>query len=256
MKCVVELRTAGVRYGTAEVLRSVSLKFYQGEFIAIVGPNGAGKSTLLSLLAGLAAPSYGECLFLGRPAHEWNRREFARRVAVVLQTGPAAFPFTVEDVVYMGRMPHSARLYETSKDHAAVAGALTSTGIEGLRKRDFRTLSGGERQRVLLASALAQEPEVLLLDEPSNHLDLKHQLALNRLLRELSGKGLLVVGVTHDLNLGAAYAHRLVVMSEGRIYGDGTPAEILESALISQVFQVHVEVHHKPTGQPWLVYGE
>ena len=256
MTCLFELRNAVVRYGTAEVLRAASLKLHQGEFVAIAGPNGAGKSTLLSLMAGLAAPSDGECLFLGREAHRWNRRDFARRIAVVLQTEPTAFPFTVEDVVYMGRMPHSTGLYENPEDHAAVADALAATETEALRKRDFRTISGGERQRVLLASALAQQPEVLLLDEPANHLDLQHQLSLHRQLRDLSRKGLLIVAVTHDLNLGATYAQRLVLMNDGYIRADGTPAEVFASGLIPEIFQVPVEVIHRPSGQPWLVYGQ
>ena len=256
MRPLFELGNASVRYGSVEVLCAASLRLERGEFIAIAGPNGAGKSTLLSLIAGLKAPSSGQCLFLGAEAYRWDRREFARRVAVVLQTEPTAFPFTVEQVVYMGRMPHSSGLYETEADHAAVARALAATDTEPFRKRDFRTLSGGERQRVLLASALAQEPEVLLLDEPSNHLDLQHQLALHRLLRELSGKGLLVVAVTHDLNLAASYAGRIVLMNDGRICADGAPAEVLGSGTIGQIFKVHVEVHHRPSGQPWLVYGE
>lgn len=256
MKPLFAMRNAGVRYGAAEVLRSASLQLHQGEFVAIAGPNGAGKSTLLSLLAGLLAPSSGECLFLGRAAHRWKRRDFARRVALVVQTEPTAFPFTAEDVVYMGRMPHATGLYENAEDDAAVAEALAATETLALRARDFRTLSGGEKQRVILASALAQKPDVLLLDEPSNHLDLQHQLSLHRLLRELSRTGLLIVTVTHDLNLVGAYAERLVLMHEGRIRADGPPGAILDSGTIEQVFQVRAEVHHRPSGQPWLVYGE
>lgn len=256
MKPLFEIRNAGVRYGAAEVLRSASLQLHRGEFVAIAGPNGAGKTTLLSLLAGLAPPSSGDCLFLGREAHRWNRREFARRVALVVQTEPTAFPFTAEEVVYMGRMPHSTGLFESAEDDAAVAGAMEATGTRVLRARDFRTLSGGEKQRVILASALAQQPDVLLLDEPSNHLDLQHQLSLHGLLRDLSRTGLLIVSVTHDLNLVAAYAGRLVLMHEGRIRADGPPAEILDPGTVQQVFQVRAEVHRRPSGQPWLVYGE
>jgi iron complex transport system ATP-binding protein len=250
------LLDATVRYVSAEVLRAATLKLNAGEFVAIAGPNGAGKSTLLSLLAGLTGPSSGTCLFAGRPAHEWSRRDFARRVAVVRQAEPTAFPFTAEEVIYMGRMPHRAGMHETVADHAAVAKALAATGVEMFRDRDFRTLSGGEKQRVLLASALAQEPEVLLLDEPSMHLDLHHQLSLHKLLRDLRGSGLLVVAVTHDLNLAAAYADRLILLDEGRIRADGTPGTVLGSRMIEEVFQIRVELHHRPSGQPWMVYGE
>ena len=256
MTPLFEISSASIRYGAAEVLRSASLDLSQGEFVAIAGPNGAGKTTLLSLMAGLTAPSSGQCLFLGCEAHRWKRREFARRVALVVQTEPTAFPFTAEDVVYMGRMPHAMGLYENAVDRAAVAKALEQTETWALRSRDFRTLSGGEKQRVILASALAQQPDVLLLDEPSNHLDLQHQLSLHHLLRDLSRAGLLVVTVTHDLNLIGAYAERLVLMHEGRIRADGPPARILNSEMIEEIFRVRAEVHHRPSGQPWLVYGE
>jgi iron complex transport system ATP-binding protein len=250
------LADATVRYGSVEVLRVATLKLDAGEFVALSGPNGAGKSTLLSLLAGLAAPSSGTCLLAGHPAHEWNRRDFARRVAVVRQAEPAAFPFTAEEVIYMGRMPHRAGMQETAHDHAAVCKAMAATGVELFRNRDFRTLSGGEKQRVLLASALAQEPEVLLLDEPSAHLDLHHQLSLHKLLRDLRGNGLLIVAVTHDLNLAAAYADRLVVLDKGRIRADGAPGVVLDSRLIEEVFRIRVELHFRTSGQPWMVYGE
>ena len=249
------LSDVGVRYGHVDVLRNVTFTLHAGEFIAIAGPNGAGKSTLLSLLAGLAAPSNGRCLFRDREAHQWRRRDFARRVAVVMQTEPAAFPFTTEDVVSMGRMPHRSGMYETEEDHAAVESALAATDTLAFRSREFRTLSGGEKQRALLASALAQSPEVLLLDEPANHLDLHHQVALYELLRDLSRRGLLVAAVTHELNLAAAYADRLLILDHGNIRADGVPAHVLRAELISEVFQVHIELHHRATGQPWLIYG-
>jgi iron complex transport system ATP-binding protein len=232
------------------------LRFRAGEFVAIAGPNGAGKSTLLSLLARLAAPTSGVCLFDGLPVDRWKRRDFARRVAVVRQAEPTAFPFTVEEVVYMGRMPHRVGIQETAEDHEAVDKALAATDTHAFRNRDFRTLSGGERQRVLLASALAQAPEVLLLDEPATHLDLHHQIALHRQLRDLSRGGLLVIAVTHDLNLTAAYADRLVLLHLGQVHSDGSPTEVLASRTIEDVFQIRVELHHRPSGQPWLIYGE
>lgn len=255
MNSVFCLHDASVRYGNAEVLRSVSLTFHPGEFVAIVGPNGAGKSTLLSLIAGLSAPTSGVCQFLGRNATDWPRREFARRVAVVQQSESSEFPFTAEEVVYMGRMPHRTGMYETQVDHEAVAGALASTEMSRFGQRDFRTLSGGEKRRILLASALAQQPEVLLLDEPASHLDLKHQVALHEILRGLRRQGLLVVAVTHDLNLAAAYADRLVLMHNGELRATGSPPEVLRSKLIEEVFQVRVEFHQRSSGQPWMLYG-
>ena len=255
MNSVFRLHNAGVRYGNAEVLRSVSLTLHLGEFVTIAGPNGAGKSTLLSLIAGLSAPTTGTCQFLGRHAIGWPRREFARRVAVVQQTEPSEFPFTAEEVVYMGRMPHRTGMYETQADHEAVVDALASTEMSRFGRRDFRTLSGGEKQRILLASALAQQPEVLLLDEPASHLDLKHQVSLQELLRGLSRQGLLVVAVSHDLNLAAAYADRLVLMHNGEVRASGSPSEVLRSELIEEVFQVRVEFHQRSSGRPWMLYG-
>ncbi len=256
MNALFTLDKANVRYGEAEVLKPVSLQMCAGEFIAIAGPNGAGKSTLLSLLAGLFIPTSGTCCLLGRKAHEWNRRDFAKRVAVLQQAERVEFPFTAGEVVYMGRMPHQTGMYESAEDHAAVDRAFQSTGMEAFRHRYISTMSGGERQRILLAAALAQEPEVLLLDEPATHLDLQHQLWLQRLLANLSRKGLLIVCVTHDLNLAAAYAGRMILLHEGRVRADGIPSRILSSDLLEEVFQVQVELHHKASGQPWLLYGD
>lgn len=256
MNQLFRVEKAGVRYGAAEVLRSVSLTLHAGEFVAIAGPNGAGKSTLLSLIAGLSAPTYGECRFLDRKATDWSRRDFARKVAVVQQAEPSSFPFTAEEVVYMGRMPHQTGIYESPVDHAAVVHAMETTGTSAFRGREFRTLSGGEKQRILLASALAQSPQVLLLDEPANHLDLRHQVSLHILLRDLSRSGLLVVAVTHDLNLAAAYADRMVLMQDGSIRADGSPSEVLNPESIEQVFHVHAELHRRASGQPWVIYGE
>lgn len=249
------LKDVGVRYGATEVLASVDLTFSSGEFVAIGGPNGAGKSTLLSILAGLKAPSSGECLFLEHQTHGWHRREFARRVAVVLQENNAAFPFTAEDIVYMGRMPHRSGLYETAEDHAAVDRALTETEMNAFRHREFRTLSGGEKQRILIASALAQSPEVLLLDEPSAHLDIYHQVHLYSLLRRLSGSGLLVIAVTHDLNVATAQADRVLLLHRGRVRADGEPQQVIRADVMEQVFSVPVELHHTASGKPWITYG-
>lgn len=250
-----ELERVGMRYGTADVLRSVSLSLNAGEFVAIAGPNGAGKSTLVSILAGLRTPSTGHCRFMGREIKLWNRRDFARRVAIILQENGANFPFTAEDVVYMGRMPHRSGLYETDEDRAAVQQALEQTGTVEFRDREFRTLSGGEKQRVLLASALAQSPEVLLLDEPSAHLDIYHQVQLYRLLNDLTRRGLLVVAVTHDLNVALGKADRLLLMHHGEIRADGDPSEIVQPDLMQDVYAVPIEVHRRGSGKPWITYG-
>lgn len=250
-----ELRGVGMRYGSVDVLQSVDLGFRPGEFVAVGGPNGAGKSTLLSILAGLTTPSSGSCRLLGRDAYTWNRKDFSRRVAVVLQENSANFPFTAEDIVYMGRLPHGSGLYETKHDHDAVERALEQTETTAFRHREFRTLSGGEKQRVLIASALAQSPEVLLLDEPSAHLDIYHQVHLYQLLRRLSERGLLVIAVTHDLNVALSNADRLVLLHRGRVRVDGDLPHVVRAELMEEIFAVPVELHRTAAGKPWITYG-
>lgn len=255
MTPLFSFQNAGMHYGQARVLHSVSLTMHAGEFITIGGPNGAGKSTLLSLMAGLSRPVEGHCRFLDRDVYQWPRLAFARKVAVVTQSDPLAFPFTAAQVVAMGRTPHAIGFLESAADHAAIARAMVQTETDQFRHREFRTLSGGEKQRVLLASALAQEPEVLLLDEPATHLDLQHQVALHQLLQQLKQSGLLIVAITHDLNLAAAYADRLLLIHNGQVKADGTPLEVLTPATIRDVFSVTAQIGHSLSGKPWLSYG-
>ncbi|MGH9671929.1 MAG: ABC transporter ATP-binding protein, partial [Bryobacteraceae bacterium] len=169
------LRGAAMSYDGEEVLRLDALDLAGGELVALLGPNGAGKSTLLCILAGLRESYSGECLFQDRELRQWRRADFARQVSFVPQTLWTPFPFTAEQVVLMGRTPHGDGMFETEVDLAEAERAMELTDVLAFRRRDFRTLSGGERQRVILASALAQSPRVLLLDEPATFLDLKHQ---------------------------------------------------------------------------------
>ena len=234
--------------GFAYGLHEASFEFPRDGLISIAGPNGAGKSTLLGILAGLRSPYHGSCMFAGKEIRQWPKREFARRVAFLPQSVRMEFPFTVEEVVLMGRTPYASGWFQTAEDRSAAEEAMTTTDTLAFRGRDFRTLSGGEAQRVILASALTQRPEALLLDEPATHLDLRHQLSLYRLLGELS-KSLLVVAVTHDLNLALRFSDRVMVLEDGRIAGDGTPAEVLNPALIARVFGVQATVHGS-----WMTY--
>jgi iron complex transport system ATP-binding protein len=217
-------------------------------FVTIAGPNGAGKSTLLGILAGLRHPYRGECTYRGVDIRRWRRRDFARQVAFLPQSMKLEFPFTAEQVVFMGRAPYADGWFESQQDHEAVARAMSTTDSTAFAARDFRSLSGGEKQRVILASALAQEPETLLLDEPTTFLDLKHQLAMYKLLSSLA-KRLLVVAVTHDLNLALRFSDRVIVMEHGRIAADGPPATALAPTVIDNVFGVHAQLH-----DGWLVY--
>jgi iron complex transport system ATP-binding protein len=219
---------------------------------AIVGPNGAGKSTLLSIMAGLRRDFDGECLFRGRDVRKWSRRSFARLVSFVPQSLRLEFPFTAGQVVLMGRAPHADRLFEGPADHAAVERAMQLTDTLPFYHRDFRTLSGGERQRIVLASALAQSPQFLLLDEPATFLDLRHQIGIYRLLGDLCAQGMGVVTVTHDLNTALTYAARVVLLDHGIVAADGPPAEALAPPVIGRIFGVQAEM--RGNGRPWIVY--
>jgi len=243
-------------YDGAHVLRDVTLEFAGAQFIAVVGPNGAGKSTLLGILAGLRPGYTGRCKYAGAELRRWPRRAFARQVAWVPQSLRIEFPFTAEQVVLMGRTPHCDGLFESPDDFAAVERSMAITDTLAFRARDFRSLSGGERQRVILASALAQQPKTLLLDEPTTFLDLQHQISIYRLLRDLSREGLLVIAATHDLNLAASFADRVVVLHAGSVAADAAPAEVLVPATIREVFGVDSTILRAPDGRPWIFYGE
>jgi ABC-type cobalamin/Fe3+-siderophores transport system ATPase subunit len=256
VSALYELAEAGMRYNGARVLEGVTLAFEPAQLVAVVGPNGAGKSTLLGIMAGLRPGHTGRCEYRGVEPTRWPRRAFARKVSFIPQSLRVEFPFTAEQVVLMGRTPHCDGLFESPADLEAVERALAITDTLAFRHRDFRSLSGGERQRVILASAVAQQTETLLLDEPTTFLDLKHQVAIYRLLRDLSRQGMLVVAVTHDLNLAAAFADRIVVIDGGRVAADATPAEVLVSETIRDVFGVVSEIHRGPEGRPWIVYGQ
>jgi len=249
------LREVGMRYNGSRVLGDVTLEFSGPRMVAVVGPNGAGKSTLLGILAGLRPGFTGQCLYGGRDVRRWGRREFAAQVSFVPQSLRLEFPFSAEQVVLMGRTPHGDGLFESDQDRDAVAQAMSLTDTLEFRSRDFRSLSGGERQRVVLASALAQRPAALLLDEPTTFLDLKHQVSIYSILREQCRGGLLVVAVTHDLNLAAAFSDRVVVLSRGRVVADATPGEVITPGTLMEVFGVEACISQGPGGRPWVMYG-
>lgn len=236
----MSFRAAGL--GFAYGLSDVSFELPASGLVAIAGPNGAGKSTLLGIMAGLRSPYRGSCRYGDTEVHAWKRREFARRVAFLPQSLRIEFPFTAKEVVLMGRTPYSRGWMESSEDEAAVERAMEVTDTREFSSRDFRSLSGGEAQRVILASALAQQPEALLLDEPTTFLDLKHQFSLYRLLADLAQR-LLVVAVTHDLNLALQFAGRVLVLDRGRLVGDGYPAEVFRPERVAEVFGVRAQMH-------------
>ncbi|GAA2919397.1 heme ABC transporter ATP-binding protein [Streptomyces erythrogriseus] len=233
--------------GTRDVLHGVNVAVRAGEVLALVGPNGAGKSTLLGALAADLAPAYGVVRIHGRPVSDWSAPELALRRAVLPQASALSFPFSVEEVVRMGRAPWAALGPED--DDAAVAEAMAATEVTAFAGRPFSALSGGERARVTLARVLAQRAPLLMLDEPTAALDLRHQELVLRLCRERARAGDAVVVVLHDLGLAAAYAHRVAVLRAGRVAADGPPEEIFTEPLLSEVYDQPVEVlPHPRTG--------
>jgi len=225
-------------YGARVVLGGCDLALRDGEIVAIVGPNGAGKSTLLRVLAGLIAPRAGSVSLDGRDVRTFDRRALARRVAVVPQVFETLFPFTVREIVMLGRTARLPLLGRRSPDDvAAVQRALTVFGIADLAERRIDEISGGERQRAVLAMALAQGGDVLLLDEPTAHLDPAHQLTTLALLRDLArARGLAIVAALHDLNLAATVATRVVVLERGVVVADAPPRDAFEPELVARVF--------------------
>ena len=230
-------RSLAAGYGTRAVLRDIDLSLEPGRLIALVGPNGAGKSTLLRALAGLVRPTAGAVTLDGVDIGTLSRAALATRIAVVPQTFDTLFPFTVREIVALGR---SARLglfaRPSPADALAVARAITEQDLDGLVDRRLDALSGGERQRVVLAMALAQEARVLLLDEPTAHLDPAHQVGTVRRVAELArSRAVIALAVLHDLNL-AALADRVVVMDAGRIVADGVPSVALAADVVASIF--------------------
>ncbi|MDJ1133496.1 heme ABC transporter ATP-binding protein [Streptomyces iconiensis] len=243
-----EARGASVRLGARTVLDGVDLALLPGEVLALVGPNGAGKSTLLGALAADTPLTSGAVHLAGRPATDWSPRELAARRAVLPQAAGLAFPFTVEEVVRMGRAPW-ARTPREEDDEDAVAEAMAATEVAGFAARRFSALSGGERARVALARVLAQRAPVLLLDEPTAALDLRHQELVLRLCRERAAAGDAVAIVLHDLGLAAAYAHRIALLDTGRLTSYGPPSEVLTPETLTRVYHHPVEVlAHPATG--------
>lgn len=245
---------ASFRYpGRAErALRDVTLSFSKGVHTAIVGPNGAGKSTLLRLLLGRLRPDSGQVAFDDRRATHWPRRELARRVGALLQSRETYVPLTVRELVEMGRHPYLKPWASlTTSDWSIVSEALASVDLSGFEDRDVSRLSGGELQRARLGRALAQRPEWLLLDEPTAHLDLGHEIQWFELISELvTTKHLTVITVTHNINLAFRFADRMVLISEGRVVAEGTPADVVTEENLTAAFRWPIAVREVP-GLGW-----
>ncbi len=237
-------------------LDGITLAFKPGEFVALAGLNGAGKSTLLETMAGLLPGYSGNCLIDSREVRSWAARDLARRISFLPQLVATRLPFSVEQVVLMGRHPHCDRWFASAEDLCAIESAMNLTGCAEFRARGVHTLSGGERQRVLLAAALAQQPRALLLDEPGAFVDLPHQVQIFRMVRDLCRDGLLCLAATHDLNLAATYCDRLVILDKGRIHIDASPDAAFGDSRFSQLFGPAICPGRTPSGRPWLWYGD
>jgi len=234
-------------------IRGLSLAVPPGEILGVIGPNASGKTTLLRLLSRLVMPSAGVIRLDGTPLAALTRTAVATRVAVVPQDVPRGFPYTVEELVLMGRFPHApARFFESREDRAAAAEAMALVGVDALGGEPVDRLSSGERQRVLLARALAQRPRLLALDEPTAHLDLRYQAACVGLLRRLNREsGLTVVLVTHDLSLAGEVCDRLLLLEAGRAVALGRADSVLDPAVLESVYGCPVEVSRHPgSGRP------
>ena len=251
---LLEAHAVAFAVDAKRILDGVSVTSVAGELIGLVGPNGAGKTTLIKCISGLLAHSQGNVHLDGRDLARMSPRDTAQVVAHLPQNTWVDFGFTSLEVVLMGRNPHLGQFQlEGAHDYEVARAGMKFTDTEWLSSRGINTLSGGERQRVLIARALAQEPRLLLLDEPTANLDIQHQLQVMDLVRNLVDDGMAAVTAMHDLNMASAYCDRIYVMSEGKVVESGTPAEVLLPGLIRQVFGVGVTISYdQHTGKPRL----
>ncbi len=247
-----------VRYGDHHVIEQFSLAVDQGGFIGILGPNGCGKTTFLRALSRILKPDDGAVFIEGLDAESYDSRTLAKTIGCVGQETDVAFPFTLREIVLMGRYPHIGKLAPLSaKDLAIADEAMKTTNTFHLAERLITEVSGGERQRVLIARTLTQQPRILLLDEPTSHLDINHQIEIMDLIRDLTPE-ITIIGVFHDLNLASYFCDRIVLMKHGKILAVGTPMEVLTPEKIRESFSVGMMVSTHPlTGKPHLIpeYG-
>jgi len=245
---VLSAENISFSYSRKPVLDGVSFAIEEAERVAVIGPNGSGKTTLLKIINGTLFPDSGKMFVDGRETVRWSRKAMARRVAIVPQETAVTFPFYAEEIVLMGRFPHLSKYrFEDKKDYQIVQAAMDRTDTRAFAARRFDELSAGERQRVLIARALAQEPDVLLLDESTVFLDLKHQARFLSLLKQLNTvRKLTVIFVTHDINLAAQNADKIILLDCGKIYAIGNPADVITAANIKEVYDVDIVVDRNP----------
>lgn len=253
MSSIIRLEGIWFQYPGREIFADLNFSLEQGEILGLIGPNSSGKTTLLKIMDGLLHPQKGKVLLNDRDLHSFSRREIARQIAVVPQEVDVPFSFTVAEIVLMGRAPYLKRLgWEKAQDLRIAQEAMALTDVAGLENRFFWELSQGEKQRVLIARALAQEAEVVLMDEPTSHLDLNHQIEVNELIQRLNfEKKLTVLHISHDLNLAAEFSNRLTLLHQGAVFAAGKPEEVLTEENIRQVYEMEVMIEKNPfSGAP------
>jgi len=250
MTAAVDVINISLAYGKKAVLQEVSFTVNRGEFFIIIGPNGSGKTSLIKSIAGIEQPRNGRIDILGRPLADYGRKALARKVALVPQTAPVDFPFTVSETVLMGRAPHLGLLgLESESDSKLVRQVMAFTGITELADRRIEHLSGGERQRAFVARAVCQSSEIILLDEPTASLDLAYQARLMDLMEALKNdRGATIVMVSHDVNLAALYADRLLLLKDGQVMSQGRPADVLTYETLEKVYGCTLLVDKSPLG--------
>ncbi len=251
----VSMEKISYSYGRKVALTDVTASVPAGSLTGIIGPNGSGKSTLLRILGYVARPASGRVTYDGADISSMSPMGRARLIGAVLQDQGTQFPFSVEDVVEMGRFPYNGMLGRPGRhDTEAIQKAMAMAGVLGLEGRQITTLSSGERQRVFIARALAQEPKVMLLDEPTSHLDISYQLEVMEILKGLAALGTTVIIVMHDLNLAGLYCDRLIALKEGRVVSEGLPDDVLTADNILEIYGVRAVVKNNPeTSRPGIV---
>ena len=241
---LMKLENISFTYETLPVLRDLSISIWESNFIGLIGPNGSGKSTLLKIMGAILKPDSGSIQFKESLLSRINKKHFAQSVSWIPQDHPMVFPFKVSEIVLMGRHPYLSPLsFESEEDFEISRRAMETTMTYQFADRYFNEISGGEKQRVMIASALAQNPEMMLLDEPTAALDLKYQIQILSILKNLNaGHKMTLIMAMHDLNLASKFCNRLILLNEGQIVRDGTPEQVLEKNILEQVYGIEVDL--------------
>ncbi|MCF8068907.1 MAG: ABC transporter ATP-binding protein [Desulfobacterales bacterium] len=251
MKKAIEVNNLNHAYGNVSVLTDVTFSVPEGSFFVIIGPNGSGKTTLLKCMSGMEKVPGNGVTILDKPMHHFSRKDLARKMAMVSQNVMSDFPFTVTEVVLMGRSPHMGVLGLDQKHDIDIASqAMKFTEVGHLADRKISQLSGGERQRVFIARAICQEPKIILLDEPTSALDLAHQLRVMDLMEQLKKeKDITIIMVSHDINMAAMYGDGLLLLKEGRIVKKGKPADVINYEILEETYGCRLLVDQSPLGE-------